>query len=394
MYKPYATTLHYSYHLSFAVFLTVCLMACETDNFEQEDLTSQPQSTAIQVLNGMFVFSDESTFSETLTIINGMSESEYELFLSSYSITTYKSIFDQVVKAEWGVSDHYEALAAQGQKVPKEPVLSQEYRDALHQGTIQLIQDDEGGYFDYNLYEINMASLINTKGLVQIGKKIYQFGPKNKKIIENGDASLIDRLDQVEYTQKNVTVVHYFKDSNPNGRQFGRHEWLYANASGNNWAVYSKRRFRFYLQGSSYVDDTYGQRLYVTNVLRLEGQKKNFWGNWKYNESYSTNGTVSWQYSFGYDGSQNLPFGGQTPPTSSSPFSWQYPNASYNYGVNNAYFNLAPHFSGYYSFPPIYDCGDTGLCGALTDGVRLTNVNGNCTIYGKALDLDVVVTNN
>ena len=199
-----------------------------------------------------------------------MSESEYSAFLTRYQMNTMKSIYDQVVLEDWKISDHYEALAAQGKPVPEDPINSQAYQDALDQRVIRIIQDEEGAYYDYNLYEVNMSPLLSAQGLVQIGEKIYQFGAESKKIIENGDVKLVNRLDQIETTQELVTVVHYYNTSDQNARQFGRHEWLYANRSGNGWYENDRKRYRFYLQGSSYVDDTYGQRLYVTNVLRIE----------------------------------------------------------------------------------------------------------------------------
>ncbi|MFW5700903.1 MAG: hypothetical protein ACOCWM_04360 [Cyclobacteriaceae bacterium] len=141
-----------------------------------------------------------------------------------------------------------------------------------------------------------------------------------------------------------------------------------------------KRRFRAYLQGSSYIDNTYEQRLYVTNVLRIEGQKKNFWGNWGYRETYYATANVSWGYVFGYDGSQYLPSS-----SSQSPYSF---SSSY---VNNAFLNLAPHTTGYYIFSPVYDCGGDqgipGLCGELTDGVTLTNVTGTVDIYDLSFNM-------
>lgn len=355
----------------------------------------------------MFVFGNDSLFSQTLDMVNKLSNEEYNAFLEQYGVSTFKYEFERVAKAEWAISDHYESLDAQGKDVPSEPVFSQEYTNALNNGIIRIIKDDEGEYFDYNIYEIHMAPLLNVDGLVKVGDKIYQFGLDTKKIIENGDFNKINSLNDVQSTDttKSISVVNYhFKNSNKNALQFGHHQWLFASNVNNAFIISPNggRRFRMYLQGSSYIDDTYNnQRLYVTNILRLEGQKKNFWGSWKYSESYSTNGTVNWLGAYRIDDFDiqdvNLPFGGQIPPSSTSPFSWQYPNPGYSYGVNNATFNLAPHISGYYTFPHGGDCGGAeipGLCGFLTDGLRIIDASGYGYISSIYLTLNYTVINN
>ena len=132
--------------------------------------------------------------------------------------------------------------------------------------------------------------------------------------------------------------------------------------------------------------------------MRIQGQKKNFWGNWKYKEGYTTNGNISWDFSIGIDGSPSTsPFPnftagglpaseGWIPPSYVSPYNWQYPSASFNYGVNNAFINLYPGKSGYYSY--------TNPVSSITDGFRLSDVNGTCVINGITLNLSYVVINN
>ena len=303
-----------------------------------------------------------------------------------------RKIFDQVVHAEWQISDQYEQMQQQGESIPSTPVYTQEYRQALQGQIIHIVDEGQDSYFDYNLFEVNVAGLINEKGLVKIGGKIFQFGLEEKKIIEDGNFFTISRLDRIHSSnaKQKVTVIHYsLKDKMKSASQFGYHEWLYCQKEGNGWTFSGSRKFRMFITGSSYIDDTNGQKLYVTNVLRLEGLKKNIWGNWKYKESYTTSGTVRWQWDYRISGSKphlNSSYG-------DSPYSWQYPGPLASVGVNNAFLYLAPHTSGYYPFPNGYDCGDTGLCGYLQDGVRLSNVSGSGYIDGVYLPLDYVDTN-
>lgn len=69
---------------------------------------------------------------------------------------------------------------------------------------------DNNSYFDYNIFEVSYASLINSEGLVKVGNKIYQFGLNNKKIIEDGDYNSIKSLKDIKYSDlsKNISVVH------------------------------------------------------------------------------------------------------------------------------------------------------------------------------------------
>ena len=184
------------HNIIIGVLFSVSLFSCESDELQQSDAIDgvPTHSHSISVSNGMFVFPDEDSFSKTLSAVNSLDKSEYRKFIVSYGISTAKSIFEDVVDAEWIISDHYEALAKKGQSIPSTPVLSQEYITALDNQVIRVVEGDDGGYFDYNMYEVSMAPLVNSKNLVQIGRKIYRFGLERKEIIENGDLSLISRL--------------------------------------------------------------------------------------------------------------------------------------------------------------------------------------------------------
>ena len=55
------------------------------------------------------------------------------------------------------------------------------------------------------------GSTDQNKGISINRRKDLSIWTNNKKIVENGEAGLIDRLDRVEYIQKNITAAHYVK---------------------------------------------------------------------------------------------------------------------------------------------------------------------------------------
>ncbi|MBV6646198.1 MAG: discoidin domain-containing protein [Cyclobacteriaceae bacterium] len=345
----------------------------------------------------MLTFESEAKLFETLTHLQTLSPEELKTWGEKRDFISLKQVFNEVLEAEWAISDYFEEMTPGELEAiggaPAEPITSEVLDHALTRGYLRLVSDPEGDYFDYNIYEVNLAPVLNVDGFVKIGNDLYQYGLDQKRILEGGSLSDIPKLLAAEFSDADngIIVINYLAEGGvapSNGRVMDdSHSWTIVSSpnstlNGTAWWRYGKRRYRAYVQGSSYEEDDV--RLYCTNVLRAEGQKKNFWGNWKYSELYSNSGNVSWQWVLLEDGFNviNLPNASSIPPSVTSPFFRE--NGS---GINNAFFNLMPHINGYYSgFPGIHDCGPClCLCGDI-DAIRVGNVTGSFTINGVQLN--------
>ncbi len=367
----------------YPTYLRLAFVLCWLASCHPEKEQIQPQSLThsipeITTDRGMLVFSDESVFVRTIEDLNAMSNEDYATWCEKKQVETFRLVFDKVKAAEWKISDEYEEQMSQGQVPPFDAIHSAEYQKALDGGIIYL---HEGEYFDYNIFEKQVASAINQNGLVKIGEHIVQFGSEYRKIILGGDPSKVKYLiNTLRSDSVNSIAVFPYSDSEKGtegmkvNARYGHRAWLWANRAGNDW-VYSPNsvhRYRMYLIGASFVDDGISagsQHLFVTNQLRIEGQKKNVFGNWGYRDLYPSSGTVTWSWFFqiGSTVSTNLPFTNDFPVPNTSPHSWQVPNPGFLSGMNNATYTLRPHTNGQYVFSSF---------GGILSGVDVHGVTG------------------
>lgn len=321
-------------------------------------------------------------------LLNQLPSEDLVSWNKKFNFVSLAQLFNNIVNLEWAISDYYENLIRDELntvEIPLDPVHSQEYLDGLDEGFIRIVGEKGDEYFDYNIYETHMSPVLNKEGMVKIGDQIYQFTIDGKKIlaIGNYNIELLKKAKKSNPTE-GISIFSYIKQSSSESIRANSYStsWRYYSRPGNGWTVDGNRRFRAWVEGSSSVVNesyNYGQELYVTNVLRIEGQKKNFWGKWGYRETYYATANLSWEWYYTIDRvdrRNNLNSPGYT-----SPINW-----SANY-VNNATVPLAPHTSGYYEFPHVFDCGDVGLCGQIGP-VEIFNFSGTASIDGKSWSLN------
>jgi hypothetical protein len=349
--------------------VTISFAGCkkETSNEQKNyDIADFMPSADIAVINGMLVFKTKADMDITMLELAAADRHAVDAWEQKIDIQTPASVFHKVVEAEDSVSKHYKNLSQSEQVywLAQPQVHSEIYKKALNSGIIKELKEPDGNvYFDFNLSDNSMNSLVNANGFLMVEGKIMQYTPNAIKVILNGDFSLTSKLSKMNQTVSSEDIIVHVIESPSikNTKQYvdpgfnwttvpAWHYWD-KNLLGN----YTKRN-RVWIDGHSEAygghTTTCAYAVQCTHTIRAEYQEKNFWGNWVYsgNQSFSVNTTWTYEYGRYSDvttgcGSNpqwyNWPFGayncGGATNCPDPPFSYSYPT------VNNVYINLKPH---------------------------------------------------
>lgn len=342
-----------------ALVLLSTFYACKETDKENVSVnaSSNPALTIYQnaeVKNGMLVFQSKQEMDMAMVELNALTIDEFESWEKSKGISTQFSAFNAVVKEEAKISDAHEQLPADQQKLALQRAQphSEVYNDMMAKGILRLIKEADGNeYFNYAVSDPTMAKVINLEGFVKAGDWIYQFNDKGVKIILDGDFSKMSNLASMNENLTNETYMIH-QSAGVKERSITNNWTVTAN-----WTTSGKRRWKVWLDGHSesyggLIDYDCTQFLQCTHVVRSEAQKKNFWGNWVYNDFYpSLTFTNAWSYNYcryndNLCGLNSNCFYSVGPYSCTGNPSYMCPTsphtASYP-STNNGFFNQTPH---------------------------------------------------
>jgi hypothetical protein len=376
----------------------VLMYGCQKDEQKDEAAINKDNTTfkafkpsaEISLTNGMLVFETQEDLYATIAEMNSVNRQSLDLWEKQLGIQTPASIFNAVINAEDSISNYYESLPESEQSFwrNQQPIHSEIYLQALEKGIIHLVPDGESGvYFELNLFDKSMASLVNIDGLVVAEGQIYKFMPNSVKVITDGDVEKIEMLISTNNLNDNdnIIVFEHSKDEGQND--------LKSVDPGYNWtqdqgwkSTGSRTRVKVWIDGHSeaYLGAIFShcaQFLQVTYTVRAQAQKKNFWGNWVYSNDYWPSLTFYAEWSYNYRSYACDPYitsgcgiyhceYSYVPPSGSQQAPCNYSIPSYN----NAFINLHPH--GIWSSSPKYFSHafktQNGYLNAVADGKTFT----------------------
>lgn len=367
--------------------VTIALSGCKKDvapNIYVNDTESFKPSNKISIENGMLTFSDVDAMNMTILEMQLAGRSSVQKWEEEMGIETFANRYSKMLTAEDSISKHYENLSAKEQEYwfSQPPIHSTEYKNALAEGWIREVKEDDGSTsIVLNFIDNSMCDVINLKGWVKVGNQIIQVTPEAHKVILNGDTKLINVIAQINQPVKNDQYIIRLKSSNlklgtipgfnwskdveqaiispaPEHMSGG---WLYYNK---NWRGVWKNRFRVRIDGYSRAYDNPPSNnctsvLACTFDVRAQSEWKNGWGNWQGGDQLALNVNNSWVYWVGKY--TDVSYGcGSNPgwilniPLNSSSACWNggpCPSSPFNYSVNtnNSFIPQQPHTGGYWS---------------------------------------------
>lgn len=350
--------------------MTIIFVGCDKDSVEHDLANKKNKQIAVfdpavnyTLVNGVLSFESKADFDKVLSQIWLEELESVAIWEKQIGFQSLKSYFESIISAEEEVERKVLSLPVEEQKtyLNSPQIHSTVYKEAISKGIIKEVVDSEDGseYWDYAMTDPSCAPLLSKDGLVMIeGKLVYFTNTRFVKVIKNGD---FDKLSEIENINKNFEDDQFFVYDLVN-QPVNNHKIECASNSftkTNNWQYpTSKKRVKAWVDGSSsvYLYSTSPCNGYrgqtVTFMLRLEAQKKNFWGKWKYTSYYPSAyiDDADWDYTHSYYDSNcsgsYTEYGDILNNNFPKPL-WDeyYPT------VNNAFLKMNPHTDGWWPTP-------------------------------------------
>ncbi|WP_153882719.1 hypothetical protein [Myxococcus sp. AB025B] len=313
---------------------------------------------------GVLVFKDRQSLKATLDQLIHLDARGLRTWNRRLGFTSLREVFEDVVEQEALIDDRYERLLQSGPEgarlVPRQPVHSDAYLQAVRQGHLKVIREEAGEYFDYNLQQRHLAPVLDPDGRVAIGGVLMQYLPEGVKQVP------YKSLDDLEGAKAALARTSVTAPSAPDTGLAvipTKASCRSYSAVGNAWTYDGRRRFRAWVELKSYTQWNHTE-LYVSNFLTIQAMYRNWLGNWNY-ANYTADLNWGWIWSYYLNGylQDSLPY-----PSSDWDSPWVY-----TLTVNNYAYTIAPHIDGYYSVPEPN----------IIEPVTLDVVDGTITIYGS-----------
>jgi hypothetical protein len=257
--------------------LFATIIGCEKDNINN---FSNLDDKGIYVKNGILVFKNNIALKETLTAISEMTPQQYNCWLQENNFISLQSIFNNIVKAEESLDEPYVNLSeSELSKIAPPPVHSSLYYTYLDKGLIKKIiyEADQTEGYELSTSFPALATILSPEGFYAVGDTIVYCGNEILKYWIHGDINKLNHLISAQY-EKNKIEVWTLEDKSLKGT-------LNPNPAQSGWVTSGIRRLFINLSFESwqYLGDGTGWKYY--HYINVRSEKKNFWGNWKYNET-------------------------------------------------------------------------------------------------------------
>ncbi|MFW5886607.1 MAG: hypothetical protein ACOCUL_02505, partial [Bacteroidota bacterium] len=256
----------------------------QADNVQLQEVV-QPD---VYSNDGFLVFSNQTKLSETLNSLMQMSEIERRTWENKHNFKSQLSIFHDIVDAEIKLDEPYEDMSEEELRnaipPPEHSVLYYEYLDKCIINEIQL--SDGTKIYDYSTCAPYLAAILDENGIFAVGDTMYQFTARTTK---KWIGCNIDNKEKLISTEENNDEIEVKYDLKSTTVKYG--SWQYDSGG--------KRRLRIGINFDSYQYYANGTVWNYEHWVEVQSQKKNFWGNWKYN---TTNMYITgvWDYSISY----------------------------------------------------------------------------------------------
>jgi len=288
---------------------TVFITGCKKEEVitSSKDLISTQLSVTSK--NGVLIFKDKEALNSTLEKLIKMDASQISAWEKSYNFISQESIYKQINEAEIaleevifeGIDEDISIAELTSLGLLNRHTLL--YNDYIQNGLItELTEADGSQSFELSLLNKGLASILNEKGIVIVGNKMYHYSACCVKVMNSTDLS--KSMDLINSTQSDATKnIEVFNELNNVSRSV-RTNWSKQTVNPRNptdptdpW-IYdgNKKRFNFEIVGNSGISGS-GNLLHSTFYIEARGQNRRLW-RWKYRGSYQPIAEVrgSWDY--------------------------------------------------------------------------------------------------
>jgi hypothetical protein len=135
----------------------------------------------VYVENGYLAFKDLSTVDSVLHVLSQMARDGKDAWDTQMGFTSARSEFEKLF-------DEYEQLASRDEFL----TFKGKYKDRL---TFNETDEDDNS-IDYPFFPTPLAPLLNTEGIVKIGKSLFQYTKSGRIAVYDGDLHKLKNFEQ------------------------------------------------------------------------------------------------------------------------------------------------------------------------------------------------------
>ena len=182
------------------VYLLIALFfvfsACQEDAVEENSTIEeevQGWNVRFNQEGNYLEFETYEKFQETISMLKEMNSKQADAWSKQYGFASLKAVYDQAITEQRRYIENLEKKVEAG-KLAVEDV-TQRRAPFVEKHASSFIFDDEiEGDFDMNIFNPDIAKVVNKTGIVKIGNALSQYTNQTIKIMEGGSSNQIDLL--------------------------------------------------------------------------------------------------------------------------------------------------------------------------------------------------------
>ncbi len=258
--------------------LVIIFTACQKDvlitdnNSQGSDLINMK---SIKCESGVLIFEDQASLIDFEIKANKLGMFELAKWEKSRGFESQKSIFENIALKEYKLQiKPYEGKTDEEMRNIPFPGHCPEYAESLKNGLIKEINEPEGSYIDYNLYDRSKAIYLNREGLVMVGNELYFVKENITKSIKNATLANSNELLKSGSSNLNSNIKSVLSGS------YAAYKTSYwVNSDSKNRANLDVTLTIQTFGANSGTDWSQAIQGYPL-TLHTNAQHKNFWGSW------------------------------------------------------------------------------------------------------------------
>lgn len=173
---------------------------------EDEGYVERTKKSSLMLSANFLSFKDFADVETTIATLEEYDENTIKDWEKTNNFVSLQTIYDRIMEQEEKYCDSLETIYTSIEDVQK---LENIHSDIFNKYSDILIErkfSDGGVYYDLDISNSDYARIVNKDGIVKIGNDIYQFKDGVTKIIEGGDVSKIDILDDIDSTDEDLGI--------------------------------------------------------------------------------------------------------------------------------------------------------------------------------------------
>ena len=178
-------------YLLFTIFFF--FSACQEDD-QIDDLAAKGETNWSIRLNqkgGFLEFRNDSIFQNTLETLDNKPYNEVESWTKQYEFYSLANLYNEALQKEASFTSELENLVLEGKLSPEEA--AKRHAPLVMENASSFIFSEEG-YFDINLFDPTIATLVNKDGIIKIGNNLVRFTFDHVIELPGGSADNISSL--------------------------------------------------------------------------------------------------------------------------------------------------------------------------------------------------------